>query len=187
SDGTSILPNVQVAATKSGAQYGLATSDDSGNFYIRNLATGTYDVAPILDPMESYSPLSVSTTVSPGTTIDIGTFTVSGALGTRSGTIKNSNLPVTSGALILVSTATLAATPAAIVASSSPAQGVIYAASSLADGTYSVGVRGSTSTTYNVSAYIPVITGSGVTITTKTYSGVSVTVNGETTLNIAIP
>lgn len=31
SDGTSILPNVQVAATKSGAQYGLATSDDSGN------------------------------------------------------------------------------------------------------------------------------------------------------------
>jgi type II secretory pathway pseudopilin PulG len=187
-DGTSILPNVQFAATISGAQYGLATSDDSGNFYIRNLTTGTYDVAPILDPMETWSPLSTSTYVSPGTTVDIGTFTISGALGTLAGTVTTTgNTTVTSGALILVSENAIPATPTEIVASSSPAQTPIYAASSLADGTYSVDVRGSTSTTYNVSVYIPTINGSNVSITTKTYSGVSITADNTTSLDLTAP
>ena len=187
SDGNSILPNVQYAATISGAQYGLAVADASGNFYIKNLSTGTYDVAPILDPLETYSPLSASIAVTPGVTVDIGTFTISGALGTLSGTIENNSESVTSGALVLISSDTIASTPPDIVASSSPAKSVIYAASSLADGTFEVEVRGSTSATYNVSVYVPIITGSGVTITTKSYSGISITAGNETTLAVTLP
>jgi hypothetical protein len=57
---------------------------------------------------------------------------------------------VTTGALILISTGVIPATPPAIVASSAAAQTVIYSGSSKADGTYSIEVRGSTTTTYRV-------------------------------------
>ncbi|MFC1679784.1 prepilin-type N-terminal cleavage/methylation domain-containing protein [Elusimicrobiota bacterium] len=189
SDGTSILPNIQVSASKAGVQYGLATADASGNFYIRNLTTGTYDIKPILDPMESYSPVSVSTYVTPGLTLHVGTFTVSGAMGSITGRITNTdtNEPITSGALIIVSTGNIPSTPPAIDASVSPAQAVYYCASSLADGTFSVDVRGSTSTTYNLSAFVPVISGATVTLSTKTYSGITVGIDADTDWDIDIP
>ncbi len=188
-DGTSILPNVQVAASRDGVQYGLATSDAAGNFYIKNLTTGTYDVAPILDPMESFSPVNVSTYVAPGETVRVGTFTISGALGSIGGTITDTATGelITSGALIVVSLGAISSPPPRIVASSSAAQTVLYVGSSLADGSYLVEVRGSTTTAYNLSAFIPVISGNSVSITTKTYSGINVAVNVNTTHNISVP
>lgn len=188
-DGTSILPNVQVAASRGGVQYGLATSDTAGNFYIKNLTTGTYDVAPILDPMESFSPVNLSTFVAPGETVYVGTFTISGALGSIGGTITDTATGelVTSGALIVVSLGAISSPPPRIVASSSAAQTVLYVGSSLADGSYLVEVRGSTTATYNLSAFIPVISGDSVSVTTKTYTGISVAINVNTAHNISIP
>jgi len=186
-DGNSILPNITVSATRGGYEYGTATSDSSGIFYLRNLSTGTYTVKPVVDPLETYSPASISATVSSTQAVHIGTFTIAGAYGTLSGNLTFNGAKLTSGALILVSTKTLAATPPSIVASSSPAQAVIYAASSKADGTFEVEVRGSTITTFNVSAYIPVLGASSVSVTTKTYSGITIHPQQETTLTITAP
>lgn len=185
--GTSALPNVAFSATDSGVQYGNASTDSSGNFYIRNLTTGTYTIAPVLDSLETVSPVSVSATVSSTSTVFVGTFTITGALGTLSGEVRNNGALITTGALILASTASIASSPPPIVASSSPARTVIYAASSKADGTYSLEVRGSTSTTYFVSAYIPLIGTGSVSVTTKTYSGITINPSVVTTYNITLP
>ena len=88
-------------------------------------------------------------------------------------------------ALLLASTNTIASSPAAIVASSAPAQVPMYMVSSKADGTYVLPVRGGA--TYYLSAYVPVISGAGVSVTTKTFSGIIVAPSVATTKNITIP
>ncbi|TBR20618.1 prepilin-type N-terminal cleavage/methylation domain-containing protein [bacterium] len=187
SDGSSVLPNIQVTASRNNQQFGAATSDSSGNFYFRNLSTGDYQVEPTLDPLEIWTPSSAPAHVVAGQSIHVGTFVVTGAQGRISGTITVNGALVTSGALILITTGTLSSTPPAIIASSAPAQSVIYSGSSKADGTYEIEVRGSTSTSYRVSAYVPVISGLSVSISTKTYTGVVVYSTGTTTKNITIP
>ena len=74
-----------------------------------------------------------------------------------------------------------------MVASSSGAQAIIYSASSKADGTYSVDVRGSTTTAYRVHAYVPVTSPTAVTTTQQVTTGVMVYSTGTTTLNLTIP
>lgn len=185
-DGNSVLPNVEVSASISGLQYGVGTSDTSGVFYIKNLGTGTYTVAPALDPMESSSPASVVATVTSTGTVDIGTFTITGAMGLLTGKVYNNGELVTSGALILASPAALSVPPTQIVASSSPAQTVIYAASSRADGTYEMDVRGSAAP-YYVTAYLPEVNATGATVMTKSYTGVTVTADATTTRDINFP
>jgi len=71
------------------------------------------------------------------------------------------------------------------VGSSAPAQTFIYAASSKADGTYTLDVRGDAGT-YFVSAYVPLISGQVVQTTTFTVSGVSVSASLTTTLDIVV-
>lgn len=186
-DGTSGLPNVEVTANRAGAQWGAGVSDTSGAFYIKNLSTGTYDIAPVLDPLDVWSPSSFTVTTEASRMIHVGTFTVTGAQGKLGGSVTYNSSPVTIGALILVSTATLPSTPPAIVASSSPAQAVIYAASSKADGTYLLDVRGSTATPYRVHAYVPIVGPTSVTVSTKVYTGVIVYSTGTTTLDIVVP
>ena len=186
-DGTSGLPNIEVTANRSGAQWGAAVTDTSGAFYIKNLSTGTYDISPVLDPLDVWAPSSFTVTTVASRMIHVGTFTVTGAQGKLGGSVYYNGNPVTIGALVLVSTATLPSTPPAIVASSSPAQAVIYAASSKADGSYLLEVRGSTSTSYRVHAYVPVVGPNSVTVSTKVYTGVVVYSSGTTTLDITVP
>lgn len=187
SDGNSVLPNIQVTASRSGQQFGASTSDSSGNFYFRNLSTGTYQIEPTLDPLEIWSPSSFTAVAVAGQSVHVGTFVITGAQGRVGGTVTLNGELVTTGALILISTATLAASPPAIVASSAAAQTVIYSGSSKADGTYEIEVRGSTTTSYRLSVYIPTISGVGVTTSTKAYSGVVVTSTGTTTKHIVVP
>lgn len=187
SDGSSVLPNIQVTASRSGQQFGAATSDSSGNYYFRNLTTGTYQIEPTLDPLEIWTPSSFTAVAVAGQTVHVGTFVITGAQGSVQGTVTFNGELVTTGALILISTGTLTSTPPAIIASSAPAATVIYSGSSKADGTYSIEVRGSTTTTYRLSAYVPVISGTSVSVTTKTYSGIVVVSTGTTTKNIVIP
>lgn len=187
SDGNSVLPNIQVTASRSGQQFGAATSDSSGNFYFRNLTTGTYQIEPTLDPLEIWSPSSYTAVAVAGATVHVGTFVITGAQSMVTGSVMVNGELVTTGALILISTGVIPATPPAIVASSAAAQTVIYSGSSKADGTYEIEVRGSTTTTYRVSAFVPVISGDAVTISTKSYSGVVVTSTGGATRDIVIP
>lgn len=188
--GTTPLPNAVVTANISGSQYGSATSDGSGYFYIRNISTGVYTVQPVLEAGQDSSPNSVANvTVTGGAVIFAGTFTFTGAFGSITGTVTSGSSLVTTGALILASTATIASTPASVCGSSSPALVPLYAVSSKADGSYELPVRGSTTTTYNLAIYLPTIntvTGT-VSVTTKTYSGISVTAGQDTSRPITIP
>ncbi len=191
--GTTPLAYQAVTAVNgSGAQVGSGVTGTDGNFTIPNIATTTvgapYTVYPVLESGVEATPntLSAALTSTSGD-IFVGTFTVNGAFGNIAGTITDAAGLVTSGALILASTATILASPPAIVASSAPAQVPVYMVSSKADGTYILPVRGGAAT-YNVSAYIPVISAAGtVSITTKTYSGIAVTASQTTTKNVTIP
>jgi hypothetical protein len=64
---------------------------------------------------------------------------------------------------------------------------VIYGANSKADGTYEIEVRGSTSTKYNLSVYVPVLAGTSVTISTITYSNVEIHAATSTSKDLVLP
>jgi hypothetical protein len=184
--GTTPLGYQAIAAVNgAGLQAGAGVTDTGGNFTIRNVSTGTYTVFPVLESGQDVNPNTLPAVVSSTGSVFVGTFTVSGAFGSISGTVTDAAGLVTSGALLLASTNTIPSTPAAIVGSSAPAQVPMYMVSSKADGTYILPVRGGS--TYYLSAYVPVITGSGVTITTKTYSGIIVSPSAATTKNVTIP
>ena len=196
--GTTPLPNYTVVALIGGSQAGQAASNASGYFTIRNLSTATYTVEAALEMAQdstascsaggvcvTSTPNLITATVTPSNTVFIGTFTILGALGGIIGSAKFNGATLTSGALLIASTGTLSANPSAIVASSSPAQTPIYAASTKADGTFSLPVRGSN--TYYLSVYVPTISGTTVSITTKTFSNIYVSPNLDTTFNLTIP
>lgn len=184
--GTTPVAFQAIGATGSGgSQAGSAVTDVSGNFTMRNVSTGTYTIFPVVESGQDTDPNTLTAVLTSAGSVFAGTFTIVGAFGSIAGTITNAAGLVTSGALILASTNTIAASPAAIVASSAPAQVPMYMVSSKADGTYSLPVRGGG--TYYLSAYVPVISGTSVSITTKTYSGIIVAPSVATTKNVTIP
>ncbi len=184
--GTTPLPNYVVEASIGGDQAGSGTSDTSGLFIIHNLSTGTYTVSPVLDSDQSSSPSSLSATVNPTSTVFIGTFTVSGALGAIAGSIMSNGASLTTGALIVASSGTISSTPPVIYGSSAPAMSpIIYSVSSKADGTYSLPVRGGY--TYNLMVWVPTISGSNVTTQSKSYSGITVSPGQTTKENVTVP
>lgn len=166
--GTGALPNVVVQATNGGGQTFTDTSDNTGYFYIfASTSALPYTVKPVLDVMSQYSSAASNNcslvsgdiqcnVTTPGATLTSSTITVTGALGTIKGNVTANGSLITTGVLVLVSTASISDPPAAVVASSAPALTTIYAASSQADGTYSVSVRASTAT-YNMRAFYPVV------------------------------
>jgi hypothetical protein len=185
--GTTPIPNQVVNATIGGNQVGSATSDATGVFTLRNVSTGTYTITPVLDMGQdanpnTFGPVAVTSTG----TVFIGTFTISGAYGSIYGTVTNGTSLVTSGALIIASTNTISSSPPSIAASSAPAQTPYYMISSKADGTYALPVRGGS--TYNLSAYVPTVSASGlISITTKTYTGIAVSVGGNVQKAVVLP
>lgn len=184
--GTTPVPNVVVVALSGGNQAGSDTTNATGIFTIKNISTGTYTVQPVTEVGQGSNPTSLTVTNNSTGTVFVGTFTFTGAFGSINGSVTNNSAAVTSGALIIASTAAIASSPPAIVASSASAMSPFYMVSSKADGTYALPVRGAN--TYFLSAYVPVISNTGgVTVTTKTYTGIVVPVGGNTTQNIALP
>lgn len=173
------------AVSAAGLQVASGVTDTGGNFTMRNVSTGSYTVYPVLESGQDVQPNTLTAAVTSTGTVFVGTFTVSGAFGSISGTVSDAAGLITSGALLLASTNTIASSPAAIVGSSAPAQEPMYMVSSMADGTFILPVRGGA--TYYLSAYVPVISGAGVSVTTKTYSGIIVSPSAATTKNITIP
>ncbi len=184
--GSGALPNIPVDATQGGSTYS-DTTDSTGHFSIFVTTTASaYAITPALDSSESYSsvatspcagsPISCTVTVA-GSTVFGGTITVTGAMGTITGTVKNNGSIITTGVLIVASTATVPDPPADVVASSAPALAPFYSGSSQSDGTYSLDVRGSATATYNVRAFYPVvdINSGSVSYTSKYLTGISVT------------
>jgi hypothetical protein len=158
-----------------------ATGND-GRFTTVNIATGAYNVELALDDIETYSPVSPAVTVTGGGNSFVSTFTVSGALGAITGSVSLGGVPLRTGALIVVTTATLAGGPPAL-SSATLTGSPYYIASSLEDGTYRVDVRQSTTTTYRVYAYYVTYGGATPTINTLSTSGVGV-LSGQTVTGI---
>ncbi len=176
-DGVNGLQGLTVNAVDSnGNTQDQETTDVYGDFTTVNMATGTYSIEVPLDTTESASPSSLSGTVAMGQTVFVGTFTISGAMGTIEGSVSSKGEPISTGVLIVVSTAT---TPVGL-SSATLTENAVYTASSLEDGTYSVSVRQSTATPYNIYAYYPVITSTGaVNISNQEITGVTI-IAGQT-------
>jgi hypothetical protein len=177
-DGINPLPGVAVAALDlNGYARDTQVTDNNGRFTTINITTGTYDMTPELDSLESSTPTSRTVTVGSGQTVFSTTFTVSGALGTITGSVTSGGNGISTGVLIVVTTVTLAGTPPALPALSSNtlSGSPYYIASSKEDGTYSIDVRQSTSTTYRAYAYYTTLSSTGaVTTQTQTLTNISV-------------
>jgi type II secretory pathway pseudopilin PulG len=175
-DGINALPGVAVAALDiNGYARDQQVSDVNGRFTTVNIATGTYEMTPALDSIETSAPTAAAATVAAGTTVDVGTFTITGALGTITGTVTVGGKPIATGALIVVSPAALSGTPPAPIALSSATLtgSSYYLASSQEEGTYSVSARGGS---YLLYGYYNTISKSGaVTINAIDLGAVTVT------------
>lgn len=176
SNGVDALPNIPVTASVGGVTRGTGVSGTTGAFEILSLSTGSYIVAPQLESGESASPSSTTVSVTAGGTGAAGNFTVSGALGYISGSLTLGSLtgsPITTGVLVYATTATITASPPSITAAVRAGTAIYYAASSFADGSYEIGVRGGA--TYNVYAWYTTYSGDTPVTVRKSATGVSVT------------
>jgi hypothetical protein len=181
-DGINALSGVAVGAFDSNkAIRAQDVSDSAGNFLLVNLSTGSYNVEPILDSGEVSSPVSRSATIIAGGDTHVGMFTITGAIGKVKGSVSAFGNLVKTGALIVASTTSVGGGPPAI-SSSSLSGAAYYAVSSTEEGLYTLEVRGSTSTTYNIYAYHTTFNGTTPTILVSSGTGISVlsgqTVNG---------
>ncbi len=172
--GLAALPGIVfVASNTETSQAG--TSDDTGHFYIANLTTGTYTVTPQLSTGQTSSPPQVSVNITNGSlAVFSASFTISGIMGNFTGTVSAGGSPVTTGVIILASTGTLSYPPPNVTGSG--AGQIYYATMSQPDGSYSLPVRGSnssTSYTYNLLAIYPSVNeGNGaVSVVSQTQSG----------------
>ena len=175
-----VYPGVTIEAMDgNGNSVAQVVSAATGKFTINNLSTGTYTFAPVLDPDLTNAATalgtcsgaggSISCSVTAGSNISIGTFTVAGAYGTISGNATccgASGTPITTGVLILATTGTVAGALPPNISTAVLLTAPFYMASALSDGTFNLSVRASTAsdhfnlygwyTTYNGNT--PVIT-----------------------------
>jgi len=174
-DAVNPLPGVAVTATNA-ASFVESTqvSGSDGRFRMANVSTGTFLIEPVLNSGETVSPLSASVTVGVGATVWSATFTVRGAMGNVHGTVYKSGLPIRTGVMVIATTTTIAGVPPTLSMTSLTGPGY-YTASSNEDGTYSLDVRGSTTTPFRVYAYYPVPTAAGWTINSGVVTPVWIT------------
>ncbi|UPT74398.1 MAG: prepilin-type N-terminal cleavage/methylation domain-containing protein [Elusimicrobiota bacterium] len=155
-DGVNALPGIAISANDvNEISRDVQVSDVNGRFLTINVATGTYELVPAIDSLETSTPTYITRTVTAGQTVDVGTFTITGALGTISGAVTASGAPIATGVLIVVTTRTLSGTPPAPpnLSTGSLSSSAYYLTSSREDGTYSVDVRQSTNPLYNIYGY----------------------------------
>ncbi len=158
-DAVAGLPNQAVAATIFGGMTaGSIASDSLGFFYVRNLSTGDVTFSPILSPGQSSTPLSQTVNISgSGGNIWVATFTISGALGKLSGSVRDgSGALIKSGALIIASTGALTNAMTATPASNTAP---VFTTWSDGDGKYSLSAGAVNN--YNVRVWVPLATAGG--------------------------
>jgi type II secretory pathway pseudopilin PulG len=166
-DGINALPGVAISAIDSnGFADDTEITNNLGYFTTIVMATGTYAVTPELDSLETSSPTYQTTNVSSGQTVFSTTFTISGAEGTISGSATSGGQKISTGVMIVVTTSTLAGSPPAppTISFATLASGSVYLGSTLEDGTYSISVRQSTATLYNLYGYYTTVNSTGAAV-----------------------
>ena len=185
-DGTSShgLPGVAVAIFDANSiARDQQVSGADGRFTSVVLSTGYYIVQPAIGALESSTPVSSTVTIlTMGVNQFSSTFTISGALGYITGTVKSGGQPINTGVLIVVTTTTLPmvdSVPAPPDLSSATLTGPpLYLVSSMENGTYLAEVRNGSQ--YNVYAYYPETSNTGVINHSSKTATISVTA-GQTT------
>ena len=155
-NGTDPLPNVPVSAFKGGVEQGTGISGSDGYFLVwgSGISTGTYEVVVQLEAGETPTPSTHTATLSAGETLFVGTFTVSGAMGSLTGSVRAGTADITTGVLVYATSSTITGSPLlppTINAATRAGSVIYYAVSSNAQGTYTLPVRGGY--TYNVYAW----------------------------------
>ena len=155
-NGTDPLPNVPVSAFKGGIEQGNGISGNDGYYLIwgSGISTGTYEVVAQLESGETSTPSTHTVTLSAGENLFIGTFTVSGAMGTITGSVTAGGTGITTGVLVYATSSTISGSPIMppTIDTAARASNVIYyGVSSNAQGAYSLPVRGGY--TYNIYAW----------------------------------
>ncbi|MBI3292172.1 MAG: carboxypeptidase regulatory-like domain-containing protein, partial [Elusimicrobia bacterium] len=154
SNGSDPLPGITVSVQQGALERGTAISALDGQFTVQNLAVGNYTVVPQLETGETASPASVNATVTSGSTISVGTFTVTGGVGRITGFVTGGGAPITIGVLVVASTATVSSPPPTLSSATVSGPVTYYGVSSLSDGTYTLAVPGgSPPIPYNVYAW----------------------------------
>lgn len=177
SNGMDAFSGLVVIAKAGGVEMGSASAGADGYFEILNLTTGAYVLSPFAATGEGVSPSTFTKDLTdPGATVFCGTFTVSGAQGKISGSLKKGSDPVATGVLVVVTTSTIAADPPAADSTLRTGTNIYYSASSNADGSYSVSVPGGY--TYNVYAWYSTVSASSASTTRK--SGTAAVTAGQT-------
>jgi len=182
-DGVNPLPGVTVVAfDTNGVPRDNEVSGSNGYFMLINLTTGTYSVQPVLDAKETSSPTSAATAVTAGNTVWSSSFTVIGAMGSVTGAVTVGGQSINSGVLIVASTGAISM-PLPALSSATLTAAVMYAESSREDGTYSMDIRGSTTSVYNMTAFYTTLAGQLPVTSTRTITGITVTA-GQTTSGV---
>src|SRR5439155_22004049 len=143
------IPGRTAVARQGGNVAAQAVSDNTGYFYLLNLATGSYVLQPSLDPAEVSSPSSSTVVLlSTGVANSVSTFTITNGLSEITGqALTASTQPITTGVLVLASTTSLGGTSASLPPLVDGATGPLcspscyYAGSTDAVGSYSIYVR----------------------------------------------
>lgn len=189
-DGINPIPNVLfIAQYANGNSQDEEVSGNDGYFTLVNLSTGTYEVYPILDSGETSTPETEPNVLldEAGATVFSATFTITGAFGEVVGSVTDSGDPIETGVLIVVTTSTFAGSPPEppTISSATLSSGALYMGSSSENGTFTVDVRGSTSTAYNIYAFYPKFSGSTVEVKYNLSLSKYVTASATTTVNFS--
>lgn len=113
---------------------------------------GDYRIVPALDASQSASPGFAPAVVETGTTVDVGTFTISGSLSLVTGRVTESGSPIVTGVLVVASTAPIGADPPVFNEALRNSPLLYYSAHAGSDGAFSLQVRAGPGT-YNVCAW----------------------------------
>jgi type II secretory pathway pseudopilin PulG len=175
------LPGRVAYVTPGGNQ---ATSGNDGHFYISNISTGTYVLAAALDPAETATPSSTTVILaSTGTSTTISTFTITNGLSQITGQVLASTQPITTGVLVLASTATMTGgtsspPPSVYGGSGSLCSPCYYSGSSDSSGQYTLYVR-SSATPYKLYGWYTTFNGTTPIVTRSSVYSVTVSTTGQ--------
>nr|HNI55951.1 carboxypeptidase-like regulatory domain-containing protein [Elusimicrobiota bacterium] len=160
------IPDVVVsainAATKeeraSATTYATVTGGRPVGWFRINVSTGDYQVKVMTERGETVSPaisgiVNIATSVATAGGIVVGTFTITNAYGNRSGSVVASSTTIQTGALIVLTTGTIAGSTPTAITSQFRAGGLeYYMTASNAAGRYTFDVKMGT---YNVYGFYP--------------------------------
>ncbi|MBI4057590.1 MAG: hypothetical protein HY399_08605 [Elusimicrobia bacterium] len=184
-NGVDPYPGVAIDAKLSGVSQGTAISESNGRFTISNLPIGLYEVDTYGPNNEAISPSTTSATAVAGSTVFVGTFTVSGGFGKITGSLSvgSSTTPIKTGVLVVISSYTIPGSnpPPPIDSTLRATTSYYYTASSLADATYSVSLPGGT---YNIYAWYTMFNGT-VPNTVKKNATTTITSTATATVNFS--